>query len=74
MFERFRQAFGLREPLTEIPAYLFQSDEFDDALSFFIFAVLFLWDCHVVTDQHGYAFFISHDELGRSKFPIKSHP
>jgi hypothetical protein len=69
MFERFRAAFGVTQPLIERPAYLFEASEIEDALSFFIFAALFLWDCHVITEREGYSIFISHDEYGLSKLP-----
>ena len=68
MFDRFRQAYGIQEPLEKSPAYLFEKSESDDALSFLIWAALFLWDCHVVSGQTGYSVFLSHDEIGCARF------
>jgi hypothetical protein len=72
MFDRFRQAFGVVEPLVERPAYLFEPREFDDSLSFFLWAALFLWDCHVISAAQGYSVFLSHNEVGYTKFPLKT--
>jgi hypothetical protein len=70
MFDRFRQAFGVTERLKDRPAYLFEPTEYDDALSFFIWAAIFLWNCHVVSARQGNCLFLSHDEFGCSKFPV----
>jgi hypothetical protein len=71
MFDRFRQAFQIQGSLKELPAYLFDECESDDAVSFFIWAALFLWDCHVIAGNHGYSVFLSHDEIGYSRFNSK---
>lgn len=68
MFDRFREAFKIRGPLKERPAYLFDENEYDDALSFLIWAAIFLWDCHVISGNAGYSVFLSHDEIGYSRF------
>jgi hypothetical protein len=57
-----------KDPLRERPAYLFDENEYDDALSFLIWAALFLWDCHVISGESGYSVFLSHDEIGYSRF------
>lgn len=50
MFERFRDSYGEHRWLSEAPAYVFAPAEREDAISFAGFAILFLWDCHVLTD------------------------
>jgi len=49
IFDRFRQAYGVHEPLTKKCRHLFTADEFEDTVSFVSLAVLFLWDCYVLT-------------------------
>jgi hypothetical protein len=62
LFVRYRQAFGEARPLIEAPGHLVEEDEFDDGLSVLAVAVLFIWDCHVLSAQRGPVFFCSHDE------------
>jgi len=50
MFERFRDSYGEHRWLSDAPGYLFATAERKDAISFAAFAILFLWDCHVLTD------------------------
>lgn len=64
MFERFRDSYGEHRWLSEAPAYVFASSEREDAISFAGFAILFLWDCHVLTAAADTWLFLSHDEIG----------
>lgn len=74
MFERFRDSYGEGRWLSEAPAYLFAPDEREDAVSFAGFAILFLWDCHILTETGDSWLFFSHDEIGwlcsRSPLPV----
>lgn len=64
MFERFRDSYGEHRWLSEAPAYVFAPAEREDAISFVAFAILFLWDCHVLTAVPDTLLFLSHDEVG----------
>lgn len=64
VFERFRLSYGEARPLIESPAHLFEEREIDDAISFVTLAVLFLWDCYVVTPRRTRFLHFSHDEFG----------
>ncbi len=64
MFERFRSSYGENRPLIESPAFLFSGAEIEDVISFAGFAILFLWDCHVLTASGDTWLFVSHDEIG----------
>lgn len=46
----------------EAPGHHFESGQFDDALSVLILAMLFSWDCHVLSASRGPVFFTCHDE------------
>ena len=74
MFERFRDSYGEHRWLSEAPAYLFAPAEREDAISFAGFAILFLWDCHILTETADTWFFFSHDEIGWicSRSPLPS--
>jgi hypothetical protein len=63
IFERLRASYGETRPLAEVPAFLFNADEYEGFGSFVTLGVLFLWDVHVV-GAHGQLLFYSHDELG----------
>ena len=65
MFERFRDSYGEHRRLSEAPAYVFAATEREDAISFAAFAILFLWDCHVLTPTADTWLFLAHDEVGR---------
>jgi hypothetical protein len=69
-----RLAHGERRPLIEAPGFLATPPELDDALSFFLVALLFVWDCHVFSTSGQEALFVSHDENGwfgaRSDFKV----
>ena len=64
MFERFRASYGENRPLAEVPAFVFSPAEREDLISFAGFAMLFLWDCHVLTESGDTWLFLSHDEIG----------
>lgn len=65
MFERFRDSYGEHRWLSEAPAYVFAPAERKDAISFAAFAILFLWNCHVLTATADTWLFLSHDEVGK---------
>jgi hypothetical protein len=64
MFERFRDSYGEHRWLSEAPAYVFSPTEREDVISFVGFAILFLWDCYLVTATGDTGLFLSHDEIG----------
>ena len=67
IFERIRLSYGETRRPIEAPAQVFESAEFNDAISFVTIAVLFLWDCYVVSPGSERALFFSHDEYGIAK-------
>lgn len=64
IFDRFRMSYGETRPLIQSPGHIFNQTEIEDAVSFVTLAVLFLWDCYVVTPKRGKLLFFSHDEFG----------
>lgn len=66
IFERFRLSYGESRRLIDAPGHIFGQAEIEDALSFVTLAVLFLWDCYVLTPQGNKLLFFSHDEYGLS--------
>jgi hypothetical protein len=64
IFDRFRFSYGETAPLIDFPAGLFEQNEIEDATSYVTLAVLFLWDCYVVTPNSARFVFFSHDEWG----------
>jgi hypothetical protein len=64
LFTRFREAFGEKRPLIEAPAHLLAPDESEDSVSIITVALLFIWDCHILTASGRDAIFVSHDEIG----------
>lgn len=64
MFDRFRSSYGDGRPIAEAPAFAFGPSEREDTLSFFTFTMLFLYDCHVLSESGDTWIFISHDEVG----------
>jgi hypothetical protein len=58
---RLRQAWGEERPIEDSPGYIFESAEREDAISLFILAFQFFWDCFVLGDSGNVAIFISHD-------------
>ena len=64
MFERFRASYGERRPLSDAPAFVFSPAEREDLISFAGFAILFLWDCHVLAATGDTWLFLIHDEIG----------
>jgi hypothetical protein len=67
VFDRFRMSYGETRLLIHSPGHVFDKDEIDDAISFVTLAVLFLWDCYVVTPKRSKFLFFSHDEFGLAK-------
>jgi hypothetical protein len=67
VFDRFRMSYGETRSLVHSPGHVFDKGEIDDAISFVTLAVLFLWDCYVVTPKRSRLLFFSHDELGLTK-------
>ena len=64
IFDRFRLSYGERRGLHEVPAFLFERGEFEDAVSCATLGVLFLWDIHVLAPQEAAHLYYSHDEVG----------
>jgi hypothetical protein len=64
LFTRFREAFGEKRRLIEAPGHLLTLEEADDAISIISVSLLFMWNCHVLSDSGRDAVFISHDEFG----------
>ena len=74
IFDRLRMSYGESRRIIDTPAQLFQQIEIEDAISFVIIAVLFLWDCYVLCPDPNKLLFFSHDEYGVAKginFPAK---
>ena len=64
IFYRFRQSYGEKRLLKEIPAHLMTGNEFEEGISIATLAVLFLWDCYILTKENQKFCFYSHDEFG----------
>jgi hypothetical protein len=64
VFDRFRLSYGDTRPLINSPAHLFDRAEYEDAISFVTIALLFLWDCYVLTSHGRKLLFFSLDEYG----------
>jgi hypothetical protein len=67
VFDRFRMAYGESRRLIDSPGHIFDQTEIEDATSFVTLAVLFLWDCYVVTPNRSKLLYFSHDEHGAAK-------
>src|SRR5215475_13158756 len=67
VFDRFRMSYGETRPLIQSPGHLFGTQEIEDAISYVTLAVLFLWDCYVVTPARAKLLYFSHDEYGLAK-------
>src|SRR5207249_780691 len=61
---RWRPGFGEVRPLIEAPGQLAEPPDLDDAVSILTVALLFVWDCHVITGSGRDALYVSHDEYG----------
>jgi hypothetical protein len=59
-----RRALGESRPLREAPGGLAQLGEDEEALSWLVVALLFLWDEWVLAPDGQLAVFVSHDEYG----------
>ena len=64
IFDKFRQSYGEKRSLSEIPAHLIHKDKYEDGVSIVTLAVLFLWDCYILTKRNERFCFYSHDEFG----------
>jgi hypothetical protein len=60
----FRRSLGEERPLIAAPGCLARLAEDDDALSILVLAILFLWDCWMLSGDGAMAAFLSHDEWG----------
>jgi hypothetical protein len=65
MFDGFRTSFGVSTPLIEHPGHLLSRYEFEVTSSLVTFAILFLWDCYVLSADSRAMLFYSHDGFGR---------
>lgn len=70
IFERLRKSYGEVRQLGEAPASVFESAEIEDAISFVTVAVLFLWNCYVLTPRGAKLLFFSHDEHGSTNLDV----
>ena len=59
-----RRGLGEDRPLSDAPGCLVRLGEDDQALAVLVTAVLFLWDCWVLSPDGTLAAFFSHDEYG----------
>ena len=59
-----RRGLGEGRPLSDAPGCLVRLGEDDQALAVLVTAVLFLWDCWVLSPDGMLAAFFSHDEYG----------
>jgi hypothetical protein len=64
LFTRFRKGLGEDRPLIEAPGHLMTPDESDDAISMITVALLFSWNCHLLSASGRDAAFVSHDDWG----------
>ena len=64
IFNRFRQSYGEQRLLNEVPVHLVKNSEYEDGVSIVTLAVLFLWDCFILTKGNEKFCFFSHDEYG----------
>src|SRR5213593_4894880 len=64
IFERLRLSYGIAEPLIDKCGHELTHQEFEDTSSLVTLAVLFLWDCYVLTPSGKPALWFSHDEVG----------
>ncbi len=66
VFERFRLSYGVKDHLIDKRGHEFGPGEFEDLTSMVTLAVLFLWDCFVLTPSGKPALCFTHDEVGYS--------
>lgn len=64
LYTRFRQAFGERRSIEEVPAQIVDVESSEDGESFIVLNCLFLWDCWILSASGDYGVFLSHDEWG----------
>jgi hypothetical protein len=61
LFTRLRESLGEWRPLFDFPGHLASVSETNDAISVLTVALLFGWDCHVLTASGHEAFYVSHN-------------
>lgn len=72
LVDRLRRSYGESRKLIDIPAQLFESGEIEDAISFAVIAVLFLFDCYIISPDQRRIVYFCHDEWGLVKtVPLK---
>jgi hypothetical protein len=59
-----RRGLGEERPLIEAPGCVARLGDDDNALSILVVAILFLWDCWMLSGDGATATFLSHDEWG----------
>ena len=64
LFTTFRKGLGEGRPLIEAPAHLLLPEESEHAISMITVALLFSWDCHLLSASGRDAAHISHDDWG----------
>lgn len=67
LVDRLRASYGETRRLIDAPAQSFEIGEVEDATSFIVIAVLFLFDCYVICPKQRRIVMFSHDEWGISK-------
>jgi hypothetical protein len=67
LVNRLRASYGETRRLIDVPAHVFERGESEDATSFVVVAVLFLFDCYVICPNQRRIVKFSHDEWGLSK-------
>ena len=65
LFLRLHEALGEKRPLMEACGHLTSRAEAEDATSVLVLAVMFLWDCHILSGDGKRQAFFSHDEFGK---------
>lgn len=59
---RLRRSLGCERTLEETPGHLFDQSEAEDAMSFLVLSLEFIWDCLLVGGHRKLSCFVSHDE------------
>jgi hypothetical protein len=67
VFDRFRLSYGESRPLIHSPGHVFEGSETEDAISLVTLAILFRWDCYVVSPKRSRLLYFSRDEYGLTK-------
>ena len=64
LVEAARRGLGAERALADSPGHLVHAGEDEEGLSVLVLAVLFLWDCWLLSAAQRPAVFVSHDEYG----------